>query len=147
MEQHRNIELRSRKVQHIVGKVPPVIERYGLSFIALAIALLFVVSLLVPYRRDVPLCIDFAPQSSPCIGAAKVDPDTRQLLTEGMPVFIDVFGTQQKGSITHIDSIRTDGRYHITILLPDERLSMHYTLQGYVSIMNQSLFDKVFGTK
>ncbi|MDR1553880.1 MAG: hypothetical protein LBS69_10535 [Prevotellaceae bacterium] len=52
-----NIELRSEKVRNIIGKIPPVHIRYGISIVAIALLVLFAVSIIIPYRETVNLSI------------------------------------------------------------------------------------------
>lgn len=54
MEQEKKqIELRSEKVRNIVGQVPPVLLRYGISIIGLAICILLAISAIIPYQPTV----------------------------------------------------------------------------------------------
>lgn len=49
--QERSYELRSEKVRSIVGYVPPVLTRYGISIIAIGAVLLFIISAFIPYQQ------------------------------------------------------------------------------------------------
>ncbi|MDR2127324.1 MAG: HlyD family efflux transporter periplasmic adaptor subunit [Prevotellaceae bacterium] len=53
----KNIELRSEKVRNIIGKVPPVFIRYGIGIVAVSLLVLFVISIIIPYRETVKLSI------------------------------------------------------------------------------------------
>lgn len=44
-------ELRSEKVRSIVGQVPPVLLRWGISIIGIVLLLLFAVSYYIPYKQ------------------------------------------------------------------------------------------------
>jgi hypothetical protein len=52
-----NIELRSEKVRNIVGKIPPALMRYGIAIIGIVLIVIFIISLIIPYRETVDLSI------------------------------------------------------------------------------------------
>ncbi|MDR0755103.1 MAG: HlyD family secretion protein, partial [Prevotellaceae bacterium] len=56
-EKDKNIELRSEKVRNITGKIPPVFTRYGISIVAVTLFVLFIISIIIPYREQVNLSI------------------------------------------------------------------------------------------
>ncbi|WP_080903487.1 hypothetical protein [Parabacteroides sp. Marseille-P3160] len=47
------IELRSEKVRNIIGQVPPILLRYGLSIIVIAFIVMILASLLIPYQPSI----------------------------------------------------------------------------------------------
>lgn len=49
----KQIELRSEKVRNIIGQVPPVLLRYGISIIGLAICVLVGISAIIPYQPSI----------------------------------------------------------------------------------------------
>ncbi|MDD7469043.1 MAG: hypothetical protein SPI16_05745 [Porphyromonas sp.] len=58
-------QLRSEKVRSIIGQVPPLLTRYGITMLAVAVAALLLAARLIPYRQvyrgeaivyEVPLC-------------------------------------------------------------------------------------------
>jgi hypothetical protein len=49
-EQTQQIELRSEKVRKIIGQVPPVMLRYGILIIGLALCVLVGVTAIIPYQ-------------------------------------------------------------------------------------------------
>ncbi len=48
-----NIELRSEKIRHIIGKVPPGIVRYGIIVITVVVVALFLAAYFIPYPETV----------------------------------------------------------------------------------------------
>jgi hypothetical protein len=50
METTKQIELRSEKVRNIIGQVPSVLLRYGISIIAFSILILIGVAAFIPYQ-------------------------------------------------------------------------------------------------
>ena len=54
MEQENNIiELRSEKVRNIIGVIPPVLLRYGITIIGLSLLSLIGISAFIPYQYSV----------------------------------------------------------------------------------------------
>ncbi|MBP1638104.1 MAG: hypothetical protein H6Q18_893 [Bacteroidetes bacterium] len=53
MEQNKHIELRSEKVRNIIGQVPPVLLRYGISIIALTLVVLVGIATFIPYQPSI----------------------------------------------------------------------------------------------
>jgi hypothetical protein len=53
----KNIELRSEKVRNITGKIPPVFIRYGIGIVAVTLLVLFIISIIIPYRETVKISI------------------------------------------------------------------------------------------
>ena len=49
----KTVELRSEKVRNIIGQVPPVLLRYGISIIGLAICVLVGISAIIPYQPSI----------------------------------------------------------------------------------------------
>lgn len=52
-KEKKQIELRSEKVRNIIGQVPPVLLRYGISIIGLAICVLVGISAIIPYQPSI----------------------------------------------------------------------------------------------
>lgn len=50
MEQNRQIEIRSEKVRNIIGQVPPVLLRYGISAITFSLLILIFIASIIPYQ-------------------------------------------------------------------------------------------------
>ena len=44
-------QLRSEKVRSIIGQVPPLLTRYGITMLAVAVAALLLAARLIPYRQ------------------------------------------------------------------------------------------------
>lgn len=54
------VELRSEKVRNIIGQVPPVLLRYGIAFIGLALLVLVGISAFIPYQPYIDVKIKVA---------------------------------------------------------------------------------------
>ncbi|WP_455587324.1 hypothetical protein [Bacteroides sp.] len=48
---NKNFELRSEKVRSIVGQVPPILLRWGITIIGIVLLFLFTVSYYLPYKQ------------------------------------------------------------------------------------------------
>ncbi|MDR2651624.1 MAG: hypothetical protein LBC68_04850 [Prevotellaceae bacterium] len=60
----KNIELRSEKVRNIIGKIPPILVRYGISIVAVTLLVLFIISVIIPYRETLNLSISIHEKSN-----------------------------------------------------------------------------------
>lgn len=47
----RQFELQSEKVRSIIGQMPPALTRYGITFIGIALLLLFWIAYMLPYKK------------------------------------------------------------------------------------------------
>ena len=55
MEENKPIELRSEKVRNIIGRMPPVLVRYGTAMIVSAVLVLAAIAAIVPYQPKISL--------------------------------------------------------------------------------------------
>ena len=55
MEQEKKIELRSEKVRNIIGRMPPVLVRYGTVMIVAALLVLMGIAAFVPYQPKISI--------------------------------------------------------------------------------------------
>ncbi len=53
----KQIELRSEKVRNIIGQVPPVLLRYGITIIGVSLLMLIGISAFIPYQSTVDIRI------------------------------------------------------------------------------------------
>ena len=86
MAEERNIELRSEKVRNIVGKIPPTVDRYGITVIGLVLMAIVGVSMLIPYKETVSFGVRLDPTQTKTEGIATMEAKQAELLKEGMPV-------------------------------------------------------------
>lgn len=50
MKKDKQIELRSEKVRNLIGQVPPMLLRYGISTIGISLLMLVVIGAFIPYQ-------------------------------------------------------------------------------------------------
>ena len=50
-KKNKNFELRSEKVRNIVGQVPPILLRWGITIIGIVLLFLFIISYYLPYKQ------------------------------------------------------------------------------------------------
>lgn len=55
MEENKPIELRSEKVRNIIGRMPPVLVRYGTAIISLALCMLVAAAAFIPYQPKISI--------------------------------------------------------------------------------------------
>lgn len=53
MEDYERIELRSEKVRNIIGRIPPMLIRIGITFICLLLIALFAAAWFIPYPESI----------------------------------------------------------------------------------------------
>lgn len=53
----KQIELRSEKVRNIIGQIPPVLLRYGITIIGVSLLMLIGISAFIPYQSTVDIRI------------------------------------------------------------------------------------------
>lgn len=74
MEEHLGIELRSEKVRHIIGKIPPSLVRYGISYITLLLLLLGLAAFYIPYAESLKVELSVLPISGHEVAASALLP-------------------------------------------------------------------------
>jgi len=77
-----NLNIRSEEVQEILGKVPSVITRWGITFIFLALAGLLVVAGIIKYPEIVPAEVTITTNKPPVPVVAKISSNIQELFVE-----------------------------------------------------------------
>lgn len=146
MAEERNIELRSEKVRNIVGKIPPAVDRYGITVIGLVLVVAVAVSMLIPYKETVSFGVRFNPGQSKTEGVAYLETQQVRVLHEGIPVTIMVKGGMVEGEIVSVSEKRINGKYevHIRTSVNDE-ITIEDELDAKVVVMEKSWFEAVRG--
>ena len=146
MAEERNIELRSEKVRNIVGKIPPAVDRYGITVIGLVLMAIVVVSMLIPYKETVSFGVRFDPAQSKTEGVATMEAKQAELLKEGMPVSIAVMGETVEGEVADISEKRINGRYEVRIRTSDiDEITIGDELDAKVTVAEKSWFEALMG--
>lgn len=148
MAEERNIELRSEKVRNIVGKIPPAVDRYGITVIGLVLVVAVAVSMLIPYKETVSFGVRFNPAQSKTEGVAYLETQQVGVLHEGMPVSIMVKGEMVEGEIVYVSEKRVNGKYEVHIRTSDnDEITIEDELDAKVVLMEKSWFEAVRGRK
>lgn len=112
MEDNEKIELRSEKVRHIIGEIPPVLVRSGISIVFGLMLLLFLATYFIPYPETLRMAVTVkvASKEPHDICAEGFIPVAyANQLKEGMVVNVDMDGYVQeecgsiKGVVTEVD--------------------------------------------
>jgi hypothetical protein len=112
-ETGKDIELRSEKVRNIVGQIPPVLLRRGITIISLILLSLFIGAYFVPYPETVTINIQLQhiPDKAQIRGISYCSPQIKQELQEEQIVHLEIAGYPSsvfglvEGRISTIDSI------------------------------------------
>lgn len=148
MAEERNIELRSEKVKNIVGKIPPAVERNGITIIGLVLMVMLVVSMLIPYKETVCFGVMFDTIHSKTEGVAYVEARRASLLKEGMPVSIAVAGERIKGIIASVSDNRINGKHEVFIRTTEnDEIVYEDELNVNVVVTEKSWFKAIFGNR
>lgn len=148
MAEDRNIELRSEKVRNIVGKIPPAVDRYGITVIGLVLVVVVAVSMLIPYKETVSFGVRFNPAQSKTEGVGYLETQQVRVLHEGMPVTIMVKGEMVEGEIVYVSEKRVNGKYEVHIRTSDnDEITIEDELNAKIVVMEKSWFEAVRGRK
>lgn len=139
MPEIKDIELRSDRVRKIVGKIPPAIDRYGISVIGLLLVVMVGVSMIIPYKETVCLPVSFSPEVSSRKGIALADSQQVASLGTGMYMSFDMFGEKEEAIIKKISSHRINGKYQVEVeLLNDDEITIPMKVEGKIGLMDKN---------
>lgn len=158
MEECKQIELRSEKIRHIIGKIPSPLIRLGILGISLIVIGLFVAAGFIRYPenlcakaegdnsgKEVLLTIPYSSINEIHVGM-KV-----QIEWEGYPVKQFGYG---KGTIISVNKtvLKQDEKNYflaIVTLEPASRIEVQYQMQGtaFILISNETILSKIIRGK
>ncbi|SFL08039.1 hypothetical protein SAMN05216357_11243 [Porphyromonadaceae bacterium KH3CP3RA] len=149
MEENKQIELRSEKVRNLIGQIPSVLLRYGISIIGISLLMLLVIAAFIPYQPafDIEVTIN-QDSSGELIYIARIPQDAMgkqsefdhvmTIPTSDLPL-PERFQIETISDTTHISS---DGVWHKTILQPEETSSTYVSLEQPVTIPARIVLKK-----
>lgn len=171
MAEQNDIQLRSEKVRNIIGNIPPLLIRSGISFIVALVSALFVAAWFIPYPESLKVPLAIAPPtdstgttefaSDPSWKATAWIPYTYiSRITEGMPVQIEFDGYPSTsygyahGSVTHIDKSilkqNSQNYFTITVTLSTPQsttnnisLQDDMNAQAFIFLSNESILKHI----
>ena len=146
MPEIKDIELRSDRVRKIVGKIPPAIDRYGISVIGLLLVVMVGVSMIIPYKETVCLPVSFSPEVSSRKGIALADSQQVASLGTGMYMSFDMFGEKEEAIIKKISSHRINGKYQVEVeLMGGDEITIPLEVEGKITILEKTWFQMIVG--
>lgn len=146
MPEIKDIELRSDRVRKIVGKIPPAVDRYGISVIGLLLVVMVGVSMIIPYKETVCLPVSFSPEVSSRKGIALADSQQVASLGTGMYMSFDMFGEKEEAIIKKISNHRINGKYQVEVeLLNDDEITIPMKVEGKITVLDKTWFQKIVG--
>ncbi|WP_352421988.1 hypothetical protein [Proteiniphilum sp.] len=141
MEENKQIELRSEKVRNIIGQVPPVLLRYGITIIGLSILMVVGMSAFIPYRPAIEMKVEVRQDSSGRLEFTGFIPQNAMLKKAD---FRDVsiysaldFSLPERlalGEISDRVLLSTEGAWHLSTLIPEKDASHNIILEKPVTI-------------
>ena len=146
MPENKDIELRSDRVRKIVGKIPPAVDRYGISIIGFLLIVMVGVSMIIPYKETISLTVSFSPEVSCNSGVALVDSQEVLSLEKGMVVSFDLCGEKEEAIIENISAQRINGKHQVEIVLPDgDEITVPMKVEGTITLLDKTWFQKIVG--
>ncbi len=107
------VELRSEKVRNIVGQIPPLLIRQGITIIGITLLILSSMSILIPYRKTIPVKITWC-----------TIPSINMLYTQHIGIFIlDSLLKYKKGDSLHRNKKMIKKGQKIGYILHENRIS------------------------
>lgn len=146
MPEIKDIELRSDRVRKIVGKIPPAVDRYGISVIGLLLVVMVGVSMIIPYKETMTFTVSFSPEASCKSGIAFVDSQQVASLGTGMYMSFDMFGEKEEAIIKKISSHRINGKYQVEVeLMGGDEITIPLEVEGKITILEKTWFQMIVG--
>lgn len=144
--ENKDIELRSKQVRKIIGQVPPILVRSGISVIGLIVALLLAVAAFVPYPETADTDITLTDtQDGQVLATGELPYTCITQIKPGMKAEIELEGYTSKeygyrqGTVTNVSPriISRDGgnNYFSFTLSLQEATFMQQGMKGKVSVI------------
>jgi hypothetical protein len=148
----KDIELRSERVRYVIGRIPPILIRGGITFISILIFSLIAAAWFIPYPENLNIEIEVKSERE---AMSLVKYKYVDLLKEEMPVEIILEGYDSriygyiKGSIQSInnDIIQKDGQNYFVIVI---RVHSQTNImkdkmkgEGFILLSNESVLKKI----
>lgn len=156
---YEQIELRSEKVRNIIGRIPPLLIRSGITLIALLITGLAVAACFIPFPENVKGKVEVAINSHSEIEITAFIPYTEiARIKEGMPASIEMEG-YTTGTDSHLNGkvktvykevLKKEGKNYFRIDLKLDNavdyFKMKNGMEGTVAILlsDHSLMGNLF---
>lgn len=141
MEENKQIELRSEKVRNIIGQVPPVLLRYGITIIGLSILMVVGMSAFIPCRSAIEMKVEVRQDSSGRLDFTGFIPQSAMVKrTEFRDVSIHSasdFTLPERlaiGVISDTVHLSPDGAWHLSALIPEKDASRNILLEKPITI-------------
>ena len=148
-EENKPIELRSEKVRDIIGRVPPVLLRYGASIIGLSLSIFVIIAAFIPYQPTIDVKLRIEQDSSGELKYSVLIPEKAMdkksnfdnvsinTPTElGLPEHLEI------GNISDTVYISPDGVWRIATLYHTGMYPRNIKLEKTVSIPGKIAFKK-----
>jgi len=151
----KDIELRSERVRHLIGKIPPLLIRLGISFIAVLIVALLMAAWFIPYPENLRAEVEIISDQE-AIGYVAYSHINQ--LEKDMPVRMELEGYNSrsygylKGHIQNISKevIQREGKNYFTVTIqfvPNAQIEMKEQMKGniYILLSDESILKHIMG--
>lgn len=161
MESYRDIELRSEKVRNIIGKIPPLLIRSGISFMTFIVSVLLLTGWFVPYPENLRIPIEIKSNKEQDVQAIAYIPYSyiTQLKTEmSVEVELERYSARNYGYIKGVicsknkNIIRQGEERYFTVIIrlfySNTKIEIMEQMKGqaFILISNESILKHIFKT-
>lgn len=141
MEKNKQIELRSEKVRNIIGQVPPILLRYGITIIALSLLMLIGIAAFIPYNSTIDTKVTISQDEK---GALHYSANIPQDAMKKQPQFAGIttnFASDlplpshfQIQSISDVANVSEKGTWFVATLKTESSFSRNIKLENVVTV-------------
>lgn len=149
MEENKQIELRSEKVRNIIGQIPPVLLRNGISIIGLSLLMLIIIAAFVPYQPTIDIKLRIEQDSSGELKYSALIPEKAmdkksnfENVSISTPTELALPEHLKIGSISDTVHISPDGVWRIATLYHTGMYPRNIRLEETVSIPGKIALKK-----
>lgn len=146
MPAHNDIELRSEKVRHIIGNIPPLLIRSGITFIATIVCALLLAAWFIPYPQTLqaPATIFFAiPQTDTTLSTTSADATDRTLSAIATDSAVLTWHATARLPYTHITQLSEGMPVQLELEGYPSRTFGY--LKGHITHINKSILSQPDG--
>lgn len=156
---NKDIELRSEKVRNIVGKIPPLIIRGGITFVTLLMFALLLAAWFIPYPENLNISFSVSSQTGTNWQATAYLPYSHVTqVKEGMILHAELEGYNPRmygyadGTIINVDKniVKQNDRNCFTVTLQlnvsETKIEMKEQMRGeaFILLSNESIMERIF---
>lgn len=141
MEKNKQIELRSEKVRNIIGQVPPILLRYGITIIALSLLMLIGIAAFIPYNSTIDTKVTISQDEKGALHySANIPLDAMKKqpqfagITTNLASDLPLPSHFQIQSISDVANVSEKGTWFVATLKAESSFSRNIKLENVVTV-------------